>query len=104
FTKAVTYELIEETLDPSHTERETFGLLRADWTPKPQYFAVKNFIALLSDRGADFTPAPFDYTVTGGDASLHHTLLQKRDGSYDLALWQEVLRYDENTKTDISVP
>src|SRR5207302_2225154 len=102
-SKFVTYELIEEIDDPTHTQREVFGLLHSDWSEKPAYHAVKNFISLLKDPGRDFTPASLDYTIAGGNSTLHHTLLQKRDGSFELALWQDAYLWDENTKTDITL-
>jgi hypothetical protein len=65
--------------------------------------ALKNLIALLKDPGPDFAPAPLDYTLTSASADLHHTLLQKRDGSFWLALWQNVLSYDPNARQDLTV-
>jgi hypothetical protein len=35
---------------------------------------------------------------------VHSTLLQKRDGRFYLALWQELLSWNHKTKSDISVP
>ena len=35
---------------------------------------------------------------------MHSTLLQKRDGRFYLALWQELLSWNVKTKSDISVP
>jgi autotransporter-associated beta strand protein len=96
------YELAEDLNDPTGTQREVFGLIREDRTWKPAAYAMKNLIDLLRDPGGDFTTTPLDYTVSGGPSDLVHLLLQKRDGSYYLALWRNFTwLYDPNTKTDI---
>ena len=46
-----------------------------------------------------------DLTISGGDANLHHLVLQKQDGSFYVGLWQDnVWFYDQATKTDIFPP
>ena len=43
------------------------------------------------------SPGALSYTLTNAGADVHHTLLQKRDGSYYLALWIEESGYNEVT-------
>jgi hypothetical protein len=100
--KTFVYELVDDNADPTNSNPENnLGLYNNDFTPKPAGRAVKNLIALLADPGASFTPGSLDFTLTGGDSNLHQVLLQKRDGTYWLALWQEVPSFDTSTKTDI---
>ena len=102
--KTFPYELMDSYPDDTLGIRDGhFGLVRTDFTYKPVAVAIKNSISLLEDPGAAFDPGTLDYTLTGGGANLHHTLLQKRDGSFWLALWQEAAVYDPNTKTDLTV-
>jgi hypothetical protein len=42
--------------------------------------------------------------MQGDTALIHHTLLQKSDGRYYLALWQEVSSFDVIERKDIAVP
>jgi len=77
--------------EPSHAPFASCGIVTAQATPKPQYTAIKSVIALLSDKGASFTLKPLNYGLSGGGTALREALLEKRDGSYDLILWQEVL-------------
>lgn len=85
----------------------TYGLLHADYTPKPAYAAVQNLIHALSDPGPAFSPRALDYTLAVSPVKgykdpntgivsdydrtqyVHHLLLQKRDGSFYLLLWHE---------------
>jgi hypothetical protein len=102
--KTFTYELVDSFPDDTHTQQEGhFGLLRADFTYKPAATAVKNLIRLLEDPGPAFTASSLEYTITGGTPDLKHTLLQKRDGTFWLALWNDVLSYDPATRTDLAV-
>ena len=97
------YDLIDQGV--STTTREmNWGLLKHDGTPKPAFITTKSIISLLRDPGASFSPGKLDYTLTNSTTAVHSTLLQKRDGRFYLALWQELLSWNHKTKSDISVP
>jgi hypothetical protein len=70
-----------------------FGLLDASANPKPVYSAVKNLIAALTDIGTPFAMTPLSYALSG-TPSIHQALFQKRNGSYVLAIWNEVPSWD----------
>ncbi len=71
-----------------------YGLLNRDFTPKPAFTAVKNLVAILSERGApDFQPGSLEVTFSGAPQTLRYTLLQKSSGAYYLALWNDVRVY-----------
>jgi hypothetical protein len=82
------YELLDEVSSPA------YGLMNGDLSPKPAYTAVRNLIATLTDRGNAFTPGALSYSLQGGDSTLNHLLLQKRDGSFWLVLWLEQSSFD----------
>lgn len=65
------------------------GLMRSDLTPKIAYYALKNVIGQLADPGPWFAPRPLSFSISDGSPDVHHALLQKRDGSYYLAIWLE---------------
>jgi hypothetical protein len=44
-----------------------------------------------------------DYTLSGNTNNIHHTLLQKSDGSFYLLLWNESAGYDVTTQQAASV-
>lgn len=97
------YELLDQFYEPEEEEAEShFGLLRNDLTPKPAFEALRNTIAILADPGAPFAPAALDYTLSEGGVplagaespDLHKVLLQKRDGSFYLALWRTTSVWD----------
>ncbi|MNC87664.1 hypothetical protein D3C83_34060 [compost metagenome] len=49
------------------------------------------------------TVRPIAYSIGGGSADVRHMLLQKRDGSYFLAVWIEQSGYDVNTRQRLAV-
>jgi hypothetical protein len=82
------YEFLDEVSSPD------YGILHADLTPKPAYTALKNLIGVLDDKGPRFTPGALDYSLEGASPDVHHLLMQKRDGTFYLALWIEQPGYD----------
>jgi hypothetical protein len=109
------YEFVDEFANAKKDNREAhFGLLRRDLSPKPAYTAVQNLIKLLQDPGAPFTPGKLSYKLAVAPVKeyrepkskklanydrtqyMHHLLLQKRDGSFYLALWHEISSYDQS--------
>jgi hypothetical protein len=96
------YELHDDGTDASNSENG-YGLFRYDGTPKPAFNAVRSEIALLSDPGPAFSPTPLAYSV-GGVKQLRHELFQKRDGSYELAIWNDSRSWNPSTAREIPVP
>lgn len=92
-----------------------FGLVTPDATPKPAYFALKDLIADVSESKWDAAahqwkkPAPFpvralSFALQGAPSTLHHTVLQRSDGSFQLLLWNEIPSIDLGAKRDIVNP
>jgi hypothetical protein len=89
------YELLDERADPERRDiNASFGLLRNDYSEKPAFIALQRLIALLRDPGPRFAPGRLDYSLDGAPPGLRRVLLQKRDGSFYLALWEPVRIWD----------
>jgi hypothetical protein len=97
--RTYTYELIDEANATGWHAH--FGLLRADGSRKPAFAAVSNVISILSDPGAAMSPGTLNYSLGNVPATLHHTLLQRRNGAYELAVWQEVTSYNLMKEQDV---
>lgn len=113
---AVIYEFGAGHAKPEQEDPEAaFGLLSPDATPKPAYYALKDLISTLSESKWDAVkhqwnkPAPYSlhalsFALQGAPATLHHTLLEKSDGTFELLLWNEVPSFDLRSKKDIVNP
>jgi hypothetical protein len=96
------YELFDES-SAKDSGPGGFGIITQTYAPKPAFTSLKNLIALLADPGPQFAPTSLQYSVSGGGNNLEQVLLQKRDGSYWLLLWQAVSIWDANNQTNVSV-
>jgi hypothetical protein len=89
------YELIDQGSNSLTDFQHSFGLLRNDLSEKPAYKALTNLLTLVEDRGPAFDPGSLDYSLDGATSDVRRLLLQKRDGSFWLALWREVDVWNE---------
>lgn len=94
------YELVDTGDDPI-SSGDHFGLLRNDFSEKPAFTATKRLVALLEDRGPAFTPDALSYSLQGAPSSARQLLLQKRDGSFYLVLWNQVSAWNDESLVDL---
>lgn len=66
-----------------------FGLMNQDATPKPAGKALHDFTTLLADRGGPSAPGALRFDLDGRHEPDWTLLMQKSDGSFWLALWDE---------------
>ncbi|NAZ87050.1 hypothetical protein GTR00_13245, partial [Kineococcus sp. T90] len=92
--RTFSYELFDQ--HPDNAFESKFGLLNNDGSPKPSFTAISNLTALLNDKGSAFSTKPLNYELQGANAKTRTLLLQKRDGSYWLAVWQQDRLFDGN--------
>lgn len=99
------YELLDEAPDPSLKHPQFhWGLIRADGSEKPAYNSLKNLIEVLKDDSQQAALEPLRFvldTSSSQNDHIHHLLLEKSNGAYDLVLWKEVPSYDIKKKMDI---
>jgi hypothetical protein len=68
-----------------------YGIYNADWTPKPAAIAIHNLMTLLADPGTGgVAPGSLSYSLSGQPSSVQTTLLEKSDGTFVLAIWNDV--------------
>lgn len=91
------YELVDLLPDPERDDSESnFGLFENDFTYKPVATALKNTIGFLDSPSAS-AKQPLGYTLSntadpdgsGTAGAVKDMLMQKADGSWWLALWQD---------------
>ncbi|MCK9248542.1 MAG: hypothetical protein M0P31_06135 [Solirubrobacteraceae bacterium] len=85
--RGVARTMLYELLDSSP---QRFGLIAEGGRARPAYAAVRNLIDLLDDPGRSFAPESLDLAVDADRPTVHHLLLQRRDGTFWLALWNDV--------------
>jgi hypothetical protein len=91
-----------ELLDENNGTYGSYGITDSSGNPKPAYVALKNMIAHLADPGAPISTQPLNASFTM-PSSVHHALLERRNGSYALALWVEAADWNVDAQTAITV-
>ena len=97
-TRTYLYALADTTLPG-----DSYGLLRTDGTQKPAYLSLQALMHLLADTGPAYTAGKLTWSMAGAQSDLHHLLIEKRDGTFLLALWVEEPSWDVNAQTPLSV-
>ena len=88
------YDFMDDGSDPTNQE-DNFGMVDVNGISKPACTTIKNMIALLGDPGTPGLTGGLNYTLSGSNmATVHHLLLQKKNGDYYLVLWQEIASTD----------
>lgn len=101
--KSFLYEFVDQGTTNGNAEND-WGIIRTDMTRKPAFYAMKNAIKILEDKGeTDFTPNALVYGLTGATSNIASVLMQKKDGRFYLAIWQKARVYNEPAKSDITV-
>jgi hypothetical protein len=99
------YEFMDEKPDPGLTDaQEHWGLIRADGSEKPAFSAMKNLIAELNDSSEPTSVQALYWSLNSASTQIHHLLLQKSNGTYDLVFWQEISSYDVQRHVDLKNP
>jgi Bacterial Ig-like domain (group 2) len=92
-TRTYLYELIDNT-------NSYWGLLAANFSPKPAYTAIQNVLSLLQDVNFG-QPGKLNYALTGQTQNVDQVLLQKSNGSFYLAIWLGVQSADPDNPSTI---
>jgi hypothetical protein len=66
-----------------------WGLVHNDYTPKSSATCLHNLTTILADKSSDFVPRKLSYEIPSQPATVHDLLMQKSDGTFELAIWDE---------------
>lgn len=89
------YQLYDHRSDGPTNPQSHYGLINANFAEKPTFRALENTIDILEDPGPSFQPHGLAYRLSGElPDDLHTTLLEKRDGTFYLAMWRHARLYD----------
>ncbi len=65
-----------------------WGLFHTDYTPKLSATYLHNLTTIFADK-VSITPGSLNYSVPLEPATVHDLLIQKSDGTFELAVWDE---------------
>lgn len=93
--RTFSYELIDEAADFKDSSGEGhYGLLDYYGHPKPAFTSLQNLIRILGEpNGEHFDPGSLTIRFENAPSTVDYTLLQKSNGDYYLAIWNDVMVY-----------
>jgi hypothetical protein len=75
---------------------QSFGFYNRDYAPRKAAVYLHNLTTILTDNGALKEPGKLDYSIPDQPATVHDMLLQNSDGEFQLIIWDERLKGEDN--------
>ena len=79
---------------------QSFGFFKPDYTPRKAAVCLHNLTTVLADEGPVATPGRLNYSLSQQPPTMHDLLLQKRNGTFELVLWNERLKGADEVTVD----
>lgn len=74
---------------------QKFGFFNPDYSPRKAALYLHNLTTILADSGTPGKPGSLDYTIGNPPETVHHLLLQHSDGAFQLLVWDERLKGED---------
>lgn len=68
---------------------QTFGFFGRDYKPRIAAHYLHNLTTILADNESIDNPSTLSYSIRNKPNTVHHLLLQKKDGTFELVVWGE---------------
>lgn len=88
FKRGWRYTFIYQMVDQQGGDTVSMGLFHSNTTPKLSATYIHNFTTILADTITK-TPGSLNYSIPAEPATVHDLLMQKSDGTFYLAVWDE---------------
>lgn len=96
------YLLRTRSNEPAH---EVFSFFNLDGSPKLAAHYLHNLTSVLDDKETNTATETLSFEVENEPASVHHLLLQKSNGTFELVLWGELYTGgSENVRINFAHP
>ena len=83
------------------TSQGYWGLFHVDYTPKLSATYLSNLTTILADTVSLAQPDCLNYSIPGEPATVHDLLLEKSDGTFELAVWSELVSGTNNVTVNL---
>ncbi|HWB08083.1 MAG TPA: hypothetical protein VG826_02475 [Pirellulales bacterium] len=80
---------------------QSFGFFKPDYTPRKAAVYLHNLTAILADEGSPAGLGRLKYSFSHQPVTMHELLLQKRDGKFELVVWNERLEGADEVTVDL---
>ena len=73
-------------------------------TPRLSATYLHNLTTILADHSSSFKPGDLSYSIIGEAPTVHHMLMQKSNGRFELAVWAEHAKGSSNIVINFGSP
>jgi hypothetical protein len=95
--------LLRDRVDEGGNQK--FGFYKPDYSPREAALYLHNLTTILEDhKSAGFTPSKLNYSIPEQPATLHDLLLQKSNGQFELAVWNEQINATNTVTLNVHSP
>jgi hypothetical protein len=77
------------------------GLFNANSTPKLAATYIHNLTNILADTASLPSPGILNYSISNQSATVHDLLIQKSNGVFELAIWDENTRGNDKVRVNL---
>jgi hypothetical protein len=78
-----------------------WGFFHIDYSPKLSATYLHNLTTVLADKGSVASPGSLSYSIPNEPATVHDLLLQKSNGTFELAVWGEQAKGSNNVTVNL---
>ena len=82
---------------------QSFGFYRADYSPRKAAIYLHNLTTILADDGTLAKPGHLDFAIVNQPETVHELLLQHSEGTFQLIVWDELLRGQHRVTVQLGV-
>jgi Secretion system C-terminal sorting domain len=89
-TRTNVYEMLDhgESQDDIEGQEGNFGLIRRDGIKKQVFYALKNYLQIVTPDNYNFQADSLNFNITGETSNVEYLLLRKNSKTYQLHIWQ----------------
>jgi hypothetical protein len=80
---------------------DNLGLFHSDSTPKLAATYIHNLTSILADQIPIASPGILNYSIIDEPATVHDLLIQKSGGTFELVVWDENVRGQDNVVVNL---
>jgi hypothetical protein len=81
---------------------QTYGFFAPDYSPRMAAHYLHNLTTILADDGRMEQPGSLDFAIPNQPPTVHELLLQRSDGAFQLVVWGERLRGEDDITVEFA--
>lgn len=94
--------LLRDRVDEGGNQK--FGFYKPDYSPRLAAQYLHNLTTVLADHGSLKAVGQLDYQIPNEPETVHDLLLEKKNGTFELVVWSELVAGKNEVKVNFGMP